>query len=108
MIEDFYITQGFSGESLRKKLLKDEGYQKLLMERKQKLGKRASLTKAEEKKYVMSVDEDYAILEKIKILEKMKLGKEEKFLVHLIKAQLEHDWRKSLIKVLDKLLSKHR
>lgn len=107
-IEDFYISQGFSGEELRKKILKDKAYSKLLLERKQKLGKQISLTKAEEKKYVMSVDEDYEILSKIKQLEKLNLRKEDKFLVSFIRAQLEHDWRKPLIKLLDRLLGKYR
>jgi len=107
-IEDFYISQGYKGDELRKILLKDKDYLKLLKERKQKLTKKISVTKAEEKKYVLSTDEDYEILGKVKQLEKMKLTKEEKFLVKFIKTQLEHGWRKSLIKELDKILLKYK
>lgn len=107
-IEDFYANQGYKGDELRKILLKDKDYQKLLNERKQKLTKKISLTRKEEKKYVMSTDEDYEILGKVKQLEKIKLTKEEKFLVKLIKTQLEHPWRKYLILELNKILRKHK
>ena len=107
-IEDFYISQGYKGDKLRKILSKDRDYQKLLKERKQKLTKKVSLTKAEKKKYVMSIDEDYLILSKVKQLEKLRLTKEEKFLIKFIRTQLEHDWRKWLIKELDKILLKYK
>lgn len=107
-IEDFYKNQGYTGDKLRKILAKDKEWLSLVNERKQKLTKKISLTKAEQKKYVMSTDEDYEILGKIKQLEKMKLTKEEKFLVKLIKTQLEHDWRKPLIQTLNKILRKYK
>src|SRR3989338_8289395 len=106
-IEDFYVKQGYKGNELRKILSKDKEYQKLLKERKQKLTKKISLTKTEKKKYVMSVDKDYEILLKVKQLEKLTLTKEEKFLIKFIRTQLEHDWRKWLIKELDKILISH-
>ncbi len=106
-IEDFYQNQGYEGNELRKILLKDKDYLGLLNEKKKKLTKKASLTKAEEKKYVLSTDEDYEILSKVKQLEKRDLNKEEKFLVKLIRTQLEHDWRKWLVKELDKILLKY-
>ena len=34
----------------------------------------------------------------------MKLAKEDKFIIKLIKTQLENDWRKPLLKTLDNLL----
>src|SRR3989344_2617901 len=102
-IEDFYVSQGYNGDELRKISSKDKDYQKLLKERKSKLTKQTSLTKTEEKKYVMSTDEDYEILGKVKQLEKMKLTKGERFLVKLIKTQLEHPWRKYLILELHKI-----
>ncbi len=49
---------------------------------------------------------DIEILEKCKQLEKKQLTKEERTLVKLIKAQLEDDWRASLIKMIKKLLQK--
>ncbi|MBS3116117.1 hypothetical protein J4421_00820 [Candidatus Woesearchaeota archaeon] len=107
-IGDFYISQGYKGEEFRKILSEDKDYQKLLKERKQKLTKKILLTKTEKKKYVMSIDEDYKILSKVKRLEKLKLNKEEKFLIKFIRTQLEHDWRKRLIKDLDKILLKYK
>ncbi|MBI3032933.1 hypothetical protein HYY69_05640 [Candidatus Woesearchaeota archaeon] len=67
-----------------------------------------SLTLTEKKKYVMSVDQDYEILSKVKQLEKLKLTKDEKFLIKLIRTQLERHWRKWLIKELDKILLKRK
>ncbi|MBI2459432.1 MAG: hypothetical protein HYV53_02675 [Parcubacteria group bacterium] len=107
-IENFYLSQGCKGYELRKVLLKDKDYQKLLKERRQKLTKKISLTKTEEKKYAMSIDKDYEILFKVKQLEKLKLNKEEKFLIKFIRTQLEHDWRKWLIEQLDKILLKYQ
>jgi len=98
-IEDFYTSLGYKGSRLRKILLKDKDYLKLLKERKQKLTKKISVTKAEKKKYVLSTDGDYEILGEVKQLENMKLTKEEKFLVKFIKTQLEHNWRKPLIRM---------
>ncbi|HLC89286.1 MAG TPA: hypothetical protein VJG49_04590 [Candidatus Nanoarchaeia archaeon] len=103
-IGDFYSSQGYKGNELRKILSKDRDYQKLLQERKQKLTKNILLTKTEKKKYVMSIDEDCEILSKVKQLERLNLNKEEKFLIEFIRTQLEHDWRKWLIKELDKIL----
>ena len=102
------MTQGYKRDELRRILLKDKDYQKLLKERKQKLTNKISLTKTEEKKYVMSIDEDYEILSKVKQLEKLDLNKDEKFLIKFIRTQLEHDWRKWLIKELDKILLKYK
>jgi len=103
---DFYINRGYNGDKLRQILLKDKDYLKLLKEKKQKLTKSLRLTKAEEKMYVMSTDQDYEILSKVKQLEKIKLSKQDKFLVQLIRTQLERDWRKPLIKELDSILRK--
>ena len=66
------------------------------------------LTKTEQRKYVMSTNEDYEILQKVKKLEKLKLTKEEKILVWLIKTQLEPKWRKYLLQALSKLLKKYQ
>ncbi len=106
-IQDYYEKQGYSGDKLRKALEKDKEWCKLVNERKSKLRKKFSITKQEEKKYVMSTDKDYEILSKIKQLEKVSLTSEDKSLVKLIKTQLEHDWRKSLIQTLNKSLRKY-
>ena len=68
--------------------------------------KEHNITAYERKKYVLATKRDIEILEKCKQLEKRELTKEEKILVKLIKAQLEDDWRASLIRVLNKLLKK--
>ena len=73
-----------------------------------KLKKSFSLTKTEQRKYVMSTNEDYEILQKVKKLEKLKLTKEEKILVWLIKTQLEPKWRKYLLQTLNKLFKKYQ
>ena len=59
------------------------------------------------KKYVLSTDIDYQILEKIKLLEKKNLKKEDAVFVKFIRSQLEREWRKPLLKMLDRLLSKY-
>ncbi|MFH1638167.1 MAG: hypothetical protein ABIB71_07105 [Candidatus Woesearchaeota archaeon] len=106
-IEDSYKTKGYRGDKLRKILAKDKGWIKLYHERQQKLTKKIPLTKLEQKKYVMSINEDYEILRKVKQLEKLKLTKQDKFSVWLIKTQMEFDWRKHLIQTLDKILRKY-
>ena len=73
-----------------------------------KLKKRFPLTKTEQRKYVMSTNEDYEILKKVKQLQKLTLAKEEKILVWLIKTQLEPKWRKYLLQTLNKLLKKYK
>lgn len=106
-IEDFYINLGYRNDRLRKALIKNKNYQKLLGERKQKLTKKIKITLSEKKRYVLSTDTDFEILSKCKKLEKLELKKEDKILIKIIKAQLEDDWRKSLIKMLNELLKKY-
>ncbi|HIG97196.1 MAG TPA: hypothetical protein HA230_02520 [Candidatus Aenigmarchaeota archaeon] len=71
-----------------------------------KLTKEYSITKSEKKKYVMSTSEDYEILQKVKKLEKRELTKDDKILIKLVRTQLEREWRKHLIIVLNKILRK--
>ena len=56
----------------------------------------------------MSTNDDYEILKKVKQLEKLKLNKEDKILVWLIKTQLEFEWRNYLIHALNQILKKYR
>lgn len=107
-IEDFYTNLGYSGNKLRKVLAKDKGYQKLLKERKQKLTKQFKITPTERKRYVLLTNTDFEILDRCKQLEKLRLSKEDRFLVRLIKTQLEDDWRKPLLKTLNRLLKKYK
>jgi len=106
-IEDFYINLGFKGDKLRKVLAKDKDYQRLLKERKQRLTKQFKVTLTEKKKYVLSTDSDFEILAKCKQLEKLRLTKEDRFLIEFIKTQLESNWRKPLLKTLNRLLKKY-
>lgn len=106
-IEDFYINLGFSGSRLRNTLEKDKEYQKLLKERIKKLTRKSKASGMEKKKYVLSTDQDFEILEKCKLLEKKKLEKEDKHLVRLIKTQLRQGWRTPLVKELERLLKKY-
>lgn len=87
---------------------KDKGYQKFFKGRKQKLTKKIKISPTEKKKYILSTDTDFEILEKSKKLEKLKLNRDDKFLVKIIKTQLEDDWRKHLLSTLNKLTRKHR
>ena len=72
-----------------------------------KIEKSVVLTPTEKKKYLMVNEKDYEILSKIRELEKLKLTKEDRVLVSFIRTQLENDWRKPLIRTLDKLLRKY-
>ena len=107
-LEDYYRNLGYKGEKLRKALAEDKEYQELLKERKRKLNRQLKVTIAEKKKYVLSTNTDFEILAKCKKLEKLKLTKEDRFLIKIIKAQLETDWRKSLLNTLNKLLKKYK
>ena len=107
-IQNFYENLGYSGNNLRSALLKDKDYRQILEERKQKLTKKINITKSESKKYVLSIDLDYLILEKIKLLEKKSLKKDDKIFVKFIRSQLEHEWRKPLLRTLNSLLSKYK
>jgi len=106
-IEDYY-KRLYKGEKLRKTLTRDKEYQKLLKERKRKLTKKIKISPNEKKKYVLSTDFDFEILEKCKKLEKLKLNKNDKFLIKFIKTQLEDDWRTPLINQLNKLMQKYK
>ena len=58
-------------------------------------------------KYILKEKRDFEILEKCKELEKKKLTKDDKLLVRFLKTQLEDNWRKPLLKVLNGLLKKY-
>ncbi len=62
----------------------------------------------DKKRYALKEIRDYKILEKIYKLEKFKLTREDKKILNLIRTQLEHDWRKPLIKLLDELIKKYK
>ena len=61
------------------------------------------ITEKDKKKYALPTKLDKEILLKIKNLEKKKLSKKNKEMLKLIKSQLEYDWRKPLIKELNKI-----
>ncbi|NQV08366.1 hypothetical protein HQ529_00775 [Candidatus Woesearchaeota archaeon] len=107
-IEDSYINLGYKGDKLRKAVEKDKEYKNILKEKKQRLTKRFRITSQEKKKYVMATDSDFEILGKCKQLEKLRLTKEDRSLVKLLKTQLEDDWRTPLIKFINKLMKKYK
>jgi hypothetical protein len=107
-IEDFYVGLGYRGIELRRRLSQDVGYKELLTERKQKLSEQFKISTEERKRYVMSTDLDFEILSKCKKLEKKNLTGEDRRLMKIIKAQLEDDWRKSLLGTLNRLLKKYK
>lgn len=72
------------------------------------MNKQLKATSAEKKKYALPTKADFEILAKCKKLEKLKLASHDKFFVKFIKTQLEKNWRKPLLKELNKLLKKYR
>jgi hypothetical protein len=65
-----------------------------------------TITKADKKKYALVTKLDSEILIRIKKLEKKKLSKEDKRMLKFIKTQLEYNWRKPLVKELEKIEKK--
>lgn len=107
-IEDHYIQKGLIGDQLRKALKDDREYQNILTERKGQLTKSFAISPEEETKYVLSTDEDYEILGKIKQLEKMPLSPEDRELIVFIRSQLEDDWRTPLLTKLEEISKKYQ
>jgi len=105
------IAKDIAKEIVKKKkshsLKINKEYQKNLIEKVIKLINKFGVTPAEKKKYVLSTDQDYEILDKIKQLEKQKLSIKDKELVKFIRTQLEEDWRTPIIKLLDSMLKKY-
>src|SRR3989338_312898 len=106
-IEDFYLNLGYKNSKLKKVLEMDEEYQDLLKERKNELTKKFKLSAIENKKYILSANEDFEILKSCKKLEKLELSNEDRILVELIKTQLENNWRIHLIKISENILKKY-
>ena len=92
----------------REALKKDKEYQRLLKQKKQKLSNKIKITVSEKKKYVLSTDVDFDILNKCKKLLKQNLTKEDRSLVKLIVSQLELDWRKPLVKAANDLYNRYK
>ena len=107
-VEDFYINLGYRGSKLREVLKVDKKYQELLEDKKQQLSNEMKISSAEKKKYVLATDVDFEVLDTCKKLEKLKLSKEDKELVALIKTQLKEDWRKPLVKKLNQVYKKYK
>ena len=61
------------------------------------------LTSLEKKKYAVKEKTDLKIFIKIKKLKNKKLNKEDKRMLRFIKTQIEWDWRKPLVKELNKI-----
>ncbi len=62
----------------------------------------------DKKRYVLKEDRDYEILGLVYELEKCKLSAEDKRMVALVRTQLEYDWRKPLLKCLNRFLRKYK
>lgn len=106
-IEDHYIRKGLHGDTLWRALKRDKIYQRILSKKKAILTKRLKVGKNEKKRYVLSTDQDYEILGKIRELEQKNLSVQDKKFVAFLRTQLEHDWRSPFIKILNKLLEKY-
>ena len=107
-LEDKYVRRVLRGRKLRAALNKDKQYMRALRKRKEKLQATLKVRKSDKKKYALSTDIDLEILGKIYKLEQKKLSVIDKNLVRLVRTQLEHDWRNSLIRELNRLLKKYR
>lgn len=107
-IEDYYIRKGLRDSKLRKALELDKEYQKILAQRKMKLARRFKVIAKEEKDYVLSTNQDYEILGKVKQLEKQKLSVGDRKLIKFIKTQLKQDWRTPIIELLNDLLKRYK
>ncbi|MBI2022901.1 hypothetical protein HYS97_03580 [Candidatus Daviesbacteria bacterium] len=107
-VQDYYVDRGLSGDKLREALEKDEKYQRLVRNRKNRLKSDLKISDDEASKFVLSTDEDYEILGKIHQLEKLNLPDEDQELVQFIRSQLVLDWRSPIIDKLDELLKKYR
>lgn len=69
--------------------------------------KKFKINPRDKKKLVLEEKRDYEILEKIYQLERKKLNKKQRELVKFLKTQLEDDWRRPLLRFLNKLLKKY-
>ncbi|MBI3572297.1 hypothetical protein HY091_02065 [Candidatus Kaiserbacteria bacterium] len=107
-IEDYYYKKGLRGAALRKASSGDIEYMKILKKRQTQLTKNFRIKPSDRKKYVLSTNEDYEILNKIYRLEKKKLFNNDKTLLKLLRMQLENDWRTPIMRVLNELLRKYR
>ena len=107
-IEDYYIRKGLKDSKLRKALEFDEEYQEILAQRKMKLAKRFGIISKEEKDYVLSTNQDYEILGKVKQLEKQKLSVVDRRLIKFIRTQLRQDWRTPIIELLNDLSERYK
>lgn len=106
-IEDYYMSQGLSGEGLRKALNEDKKFQEILQERKQQIKNKLGVSDEDEEKYLLSKEEDYKILAKARELESKQLTNEDKEIVRLVLTQLEEEWREPLLDKLNELLKKY-
>ncbi len=106
-IEDYYYRKGLRGDRLRKATQNDREYVRILKKRWSELTAKFPVKPRDRKRYVLSTDQDYEILEKIYKLERKKLSDKDKALVKLMRTQLEHHWRVPIIKFLNGLLKKH-
>ena len=108
-IAEFYLGLGFRGCQLRKVLEQDHEYQQLLQARRLQLDTRYinTVSEAERDMYLLSVQEDFEILEKCKRIERARISAEDRLLTRLIKTQLKDDWRTDILETLNGLLNKY-
>ena len=106
-IEDYYYQKGLRSGKLRKATEEDREYMRILRQRWLKLTKKFRVRPIDKKRYVLSTDQDYEILDKIYQLEQERLSDTDKALVRLVRTQLEHHWRTPIRKLLDTLLRKY-
>lgn len=107
-IENKYFRKGYQGNKLAAALKKDKEYRRILKQKRVDVQSSLKLvTQKELKKYVLSEKEDFIILNLIHSLERQKLSSADRALVEIMKAQLEHDWRRSILNKLKNLLRKY-
>ncbi|MBI4020179.1 MAG: hypothetical protein HY367_02505 [Candidatus Aenigmarchaeota archaeon] len=107
-IEDRYVRKGFSGARLRRALEKDKEYANLLSRKRSRIPRKAKVSKADRKRYVLSTSKDHGILRMVCELENYELSDFDRDMIDLIRTQLEHDWRTPLMKLLQRLHKKYK
>ena len=107
-IEDYYLSQGFKREKLRKILEDDKEFQALLKNKKAEVKNKYGISDVEEKEYLLPNEEDYQVLAMTKKLKTKKLSTADGEVVDLIVSQLKADWREYLFSKLNRLLKKYR
>lgn len=106
-IYEKYYQKGLRGNKLRQTLKRNKAYSAAMEKaRKEAVEKGFMVSRADLEKYPLVKLFDFEILYKCRQAQKKKLSKEDKRMVKMILSQLEYDWRKPLLKEINRILKK--